>query len=433
MYKIKLKLKIAFRSQQSSFLTIWLAITCSQFGSGISAFSLGYWVLDQTGSIVQFGFIIFLSSIIGCITSPLAGWAVDLFDKKKIILLGESVACIIIFLLLTLNNFHLLTVKFIYIAVLITSFFVTFAAVAYQAIIPELMPENAYQKSAGLMQMSFALFRVSGPLIGGALMQYYSLSECLEIDVVSYLASIGLLFLTLRQNKTTIKSTTNTRSDARNSFFTGYNVIKTSMPFKTLLFVGAFLNFVTASFFVLLTPMAFSLGNTLDIGVIVSAIGIGGGIGGVLLRANWCCMSPTKGLLITVYLMIASLFLFVVPTGSLTLICIAIFFSMSNTMATGYCHLLYLKFLQNHLLGRVLSLRHLVNMFSLSIGYIFAPLTINFISTTHLYLNTHFFEKGLQLLPYKLYFIALSMTLLTIIALLKNNLYRLSKAETKGC
>lgn len=61
----------------------------SLFGSSLSAFAMGIWAYDQTGSATLLSMIILAASLPGILVTPLAGSVVDRYDRRLVMLLRD--------------------------------------------------------------------------------------------------------------------------------------------------------------------------------------------------------------------------------------------------------------------------------------------------------------------------------------------------------
>jgi DHA3 family macrolide efflux protein-like MFS transporter len=74
------------------FRWLWLGQTVSLFGSGLTAFALGVWVFESSGSVTLFAMIGLSAVLPRVLLSPLAGVVVDRWDRRWVMLVSDSVA-----------------------------------------------------------------------------------------------------------------------------------------------------------------------------------------------------------------------------------------------------------------------------------------------------------------------------------------------------
>ena len=81
------------------FLIVWIGQVISLFGSKLSEFALGFWILEQTyketGTISQFALIILLIYLPKVIVSPIAGVLIDRWNRRSAMILSDGATGIV--------------------------------------------------------------------------------------------------------------------------------------------------------------------------------------------------------------------------------------------------------------------------------------------------------------------------------------------------
>ncbi|PON12814.1 hypothetical protein C2W62_37635, partial [Candidatus Entotheonella serta] len=72
------------------FFVIWLGQLVSLIGTRLTAFALGYWVYQQTGSATQFMMIAVVTALPGILMLPLTGTFVDRMDRRLVLMLSDA-------------------------------------------------------------------------------------------------------------------------------------------------------------------------------------------------------------------------------------------------------------------------------------------------------------------------------------------------------
>src|SRR5262249_12049176 len=86
-----------------TFVMIWFGQLVSIIGSGLTAFALGIWVYQRTGSVTKFALIALCASLPNIVMLPLAGAIVDRWDRRRTLILsnvgaGLSTLCLALLL-----------------------------------------------------------------------------------------------------------------------------------------------------------------------------------------------------------------------------------------------------------------------------------------------------------------------------------------------
>ena len=114
-----------------TFSFIWLGQLISVIGSGLTAFALGVWLFERTGSVTQFALIGLFSVLPRVLLSPLAGSIVDRWNRRYLMIVSDSGAgaCTLVLALLlatgTLQVWHIYLISGLSAATLVSSRAVT--------------------------------------------------------------------------------------------------------------------------------------------------------------------------------------------------------------------------------------------------------------------------------------------------------------------
>ncbi len=74
------------------FLLLWSGELVSAIGSGISSFGLGVYVFQLTGSASAMTLVMLLGFLPSLLLSPLAGILADRYDRRLMMILGDSLS-----------------------------------------------------------------------------------------------------------------------------------------------------------------------------------------------------------------------------------------------------------------------------------------------------------------------------------------------------
>ncbi|WP_143302188.1 MFS transporter, partial [Candidatus Entotheonella palauensis] len=177
------------------FFVIWLGQLISLIGTRLTAFALGYWVYEQTGSATQFMLIAVATALPGILMLPLTGTFVDRMDRRLVLMwsdAGAGACTLIIALLLALGQ---LQIWHIYVLMAISSAFDSFQWPAYAAASTLLIPKEHYGRAAGMLPLARSIAQTLAPVAGGFLLIAFGLPVVLLIDVLTFALSIGTLSL----------------------------------------------------------------------------------------------------------------------------------------------------------------------------------------------------------------------------------------------
>ncbi len=145
-------------------------------------------VLALTGSAVQTGLAVGLSTVAVLAISPLAGALVDRWDRKYTMLICDAGRLLLTLTIPLAFWFHLLNMPLLYVMVVLTGILGTLVYVAQSAALPNVVARAQLPAALSQTQAAYACVRTGGSLIGGAL---YSLSAALPFlaNAISFGAS----------------------------------------------------------------------------------------------------------------------------------------------------------------------------------------------------------------------------------------------------
>ncbi|MQA18277.1 MFS transporter [Rugamonas rivuli] len=267
-----------------NFLLIWFGQLISGVGSRLSAFALGIWVLQETGSTTRFALIFVAMSVPALLVSPLAGALVDRWDRRRVMLCCELLSAATMLSLAGLLAAGRLELWHIYAAVAVTAVANAFLAPAYSASIPLLANRDQLTRVNGLVQTGAAVAQVAGPLLAGVLVTTFSLHGVLLIDAASFLAGAVALALARVPRPE--------RSEGGESLWReagdGFRYVRQRGGLLGLLSVFGVNNFLFGIASIAITPLVLSFADP-------ARLGLQMGIGGAGLLLGGLAMTATGG------------------------------------------------------------------------------------------------------------------------------------------
>src|SRR5512139_373075 len=75
-------------------MLVWAGQIVSLFGSGLTGFTLGVWLYQQTGSASNFALVALCTALPQMVLSPLAGVWVDRYNRRWLMALADSGAAL---------------------------------------------------------------------------------------------------------------------------------------------------------------------------------------------------------------------------------------------------------------------------------------------------------------------------------------------------
>lgn len=175
---------------------LW-TVTASKFivnlGYQVFVFAISLYILHMTGSAMSFAINIICGILPRTVFSPVAGYFVDKYSKKKILITANIIDWFAVIGLLVVSLTHGLSLTAIYITTAIFSTCGAFSSLAFSASITQLIDENRIQRAMSLNQMSVSIAAIAGPAIGGILYGFVSMETFLIIYIVASFIDVALI------------------------------------------------------------------------------------------------------------------------------------------------------------------------------------------------------------------------------------------------
>ncbi|TFH29576.1 MAG: MFS transporter, partial [Promethearchaeota archaeon] len=296
------------------YLQFWVGQIFSLFGSAVVMFAI-IWHLSEMrpGDNTIISVAYFFGFLPQIIISPFAGVIADKFDKKKIIIISDSLQAF--FTLLLIISFMLNRVTVIQI-ILIN--FLRGTAQAFHSpisftLIPLLVPKDKMTRINGLNFLFNSMINIIGPVIGAWFLVLLPVGTVLWVDIITFgIALITVLPIKIPKVGSQLGSATLDAQDSQNdhdkssiqnqtekiSFTTeimeGIRLIRQIPGMVGTLMMAVFLNFIFMPFDALMINFikVTHSGTELELGYFMGAIQIGMFAGAILVSVvkkwkNW--------------------------------------------------------------------------------------------------------------------------------------------------
>jgi MFS family permease len=169
-----------------AFFFVWATQAVSTLGTGLTAFSIGVWIFEQTQAVTPLAFLLLFKSLPVVLLSPLAGALVDRWERRTALILGDAGAALSTLLLALLFAWTDVPLWGLYVLVALGSACEAFQRPAWQASIASLVPEEQYGRAGGMSQVALGASEILAPLAAGLLIAPIGIEGILLIDVGTF-------------------------------------------------------------------------------------------------------------------------------------------------------------------------------------------------------------------------------------------------------
>ncbi|MFW5889135.1 MAG: MFS transporter [Bacillota bacterium] len=235
--------------KNKNYMLVVIGNFVSLLGSNIQQFVLSLYVLALTGSAAIFASMLAISILPRIILSPIAGVFGDWFNKKKSIVVLDTINAIIIasFAILFLYNDGL-TIGWIYLLVILLEITEIFFHSSMSAIIPSVVEKDELLEANSLRTMLVSFGQLMAPVIGALVYGFFGLFIALIINGTSFLLSaISELFIEVPKSKS--EDNLRTYKGFKKDVKEGFKLIKNSKPIRTIIAIAVVVNFSIAPLF----------------------------------------------------------------------------------------------------------------------------------------------------------------------------------------
>jgi len=263
------------------FYVLWSTQSLSQLGSSITAFALTLWLFEKTGSALSTSTLSICSYAPYVIMSIFAGALTDRFDKKRTMLVCDTMAAVSTLVVFLLYRTGTLVIWHLYAINMLSGLMNTVQQPASEVTMTLIVPKDQYQKVSGLQSLSRSVISVLNPLIAAALYSFAGLELVIAVDLISFLVAFIALAAFIKVPKTAKAEEESTLKLARE----GLKFLReTPLVFTLILFMSG-VNFVASAFdatlpgYVIPNPK----GGTNVLGIVTSASGAAMIIGSLIV------------------------------------------------------------------------------------------------------------------------------------------------------
>jgi MFS family permease len=187
--------------QQRDFGLFWLSLLFSAVGSQISTVAVAWQVYEITNSPFQLGLTGLLRALPVMILSLPGGVLADRMDRRKLLIITQSLAALLALALGLLTSTGEIRVWHIYAVTFLSGAVGIFDAPARTAMIPALVSAEQLASAYALNITWRQIATLGGPFIGGVVISVLGISPAYYIDAGSFLAVIICLAFMRRQVK----------------------------------------------------------------------------------------------------------------------------------------------------------------------------------------------------------------------------------------
>ena len=270
-----------------AFIIVWFGQLVSMLGTGMTRFALTVWAFETTGRAGTLALVGFFSFAPLILMTPIAGALVDRWNRKLVIMLsdlGAGLSTVALLLLYATGN---LQIWHLYVAGAFAGIFESFQFPAFSAAISVMVSKEQYGRANSMLMLAESASGIAAPILAGALLVIVGLGGIMSFDVASFvLAVLAVLVIAIPQPARSADGEAGRGSLLAESVY-GFRYIRQRSSLLGVQIAFFFDNLFSMIGLILLPAMILARtgSNTVALGSVQSAMGIGGVVGGLLMSA----------------------------------------------------------------------------------------------------------------------------------------------------
>ncbi|MEC3459985.1 MFS transporter, partial [Bacillus thuringiensis] len=163
-----------------------IAKTVSLFGSSIYSVALGWYVLQITGSALNFAISLILGTIPMIVMNPFAGVIADKVDKKKLVICMDLLSGLLLITVYILSSYYGLNLFIIYTTTFLMTVFTTFFGIGLEAVKPNMVTKELLMSINSISKIIDSIYLILGPMLGGIVFSVFDMKTFININGITF-------------------------------------------------------------------------------------------------------------------------------------------------------------------------------------------------------------------------------------------------------
>ena len=274
-----------FASLKSYNFRLYFGGQCiSLIGTWMQQIAMSWLVFRLTGSVLLLATVTFMAQIPILVATPYMSVFVDRFDRRKLLVLTQSLSMVqaLLMALLTLTGW--IEVWHIMVLSLLIGLINALDNPTRQSFYPSLVPAEKLGNAIALNSAVINGSRLIGPAVGGVLIGLLGEGICFLLNGVSYIAVIiALLMMRIKPNRETVVKQ-RVWEDMRDGFL----YVAHDIPIRSLLLLMSAISFFGLPLMTFIPAYVKTIlgGESEMLGLLLSCVGVGSFIAALYLAAR---------------------------------------------------------------------------------------------------------------------------------------------------
>lgn len=269
-----------------NFMIFFISQTVSELGTSMTGFATVIWMYSNSGQVMSSSLLAICSTVPYLIVSLLGGVVVDKMNKKKIMLICDSIAAAGSVILLGCYILGYLQLWVLCLVNVINGFMNAFQNPASQVTVTLLVEQKDYARIGGIQSTMGALVGIFQPILATTILNVLGLQWILIVDLCTFVFAFLVLLFVVQIPDEIASDSQSSFSEIWNGLKEGIDFISGNRPILMLLIMYCILEFIGAiSFDGMFTPLLLARTNNNEtiVGIVSSFMAIGCIVASVIL------------------------------------------------------------------------------------------------------------------------------------------------------
>ena len=269
-----------------NFMIFFISQTVSELGTSMTGFATVIWMYSNSGQVMSSSLLAICSTVPYLIVSLLGGVVVDKMNKKKIMLICDSIAAAGSVILLGCYILGYLQLWVLCLVNIINGFMNAFQNPASQVTVTLLVEQKDYARIGGIQSTMGALVGILQPILATTILNVLGLQWILIVDLCTFVFAFLVLLFVVQIPDEIAADSQSSFSEIWNGLKEGIDFISGNRPILMLLIMYCILEFIGAiSFDGMFTPLLLARTNNNEtiVGIVSSFMAIGCIVASVIL------------------------------------------------------------------------------------------------------------------------------------------------------
>jgi len=255
----------------------------SQFGSKLTSYGLILWSYKQSGSVLSMSLLTICYLVPEVLLSFISGSISDHWNKKKIMLIADTIAAFFSFSVIMMLFTGTLRLEYLYLINFMLGITDSFQNPASEVMVSALVTKENYMKTSGIRSFFNSFTGVFAPIVATSIYALFGLKVIVMIDLTTFLFAFTTLAFGVKLPQDQKRS--QEKFDALEQCRFGIRYLLIHKDLLSLILFMGFVNFVASIYNTNLAPMILSRNgnNDIQLGIVSSMVSIAGLIGSLFV------------------------------------------------------------------------------------------------------------------------------------------------------